>query len=401
MSQLEPFLPTDEGDAPHILVLGTAEWDSPIATNQHYVVRELARLGRVTYVESLGLRRPRLNRTDLRRMAGRLRRSTGRASPSVRPRPARATVISPVVIPWHRRPVRTVNRALLRRSTSSWTKGGNNRLLWSFTPVTYGLEDQADAAIYHCVDLLAQFPGVDGVAVRRGETTLAGKGVSAIGTSGPVSDHLNKIGFSGVHELTNVADTTIFTARSAPAAQRSSSVIFAGNLTPFKLDTALLTTLADRLRGRGELLLAGPVAAGGGSYEEQLDRLTSMGVRYLGLLSLPDLAEAAGSCAAGVIPYSINDYTAGVSPLKCFEYLSSGLAVIGTPIPEIEKIAAVNEHVWCAEGEEFVSRVLSCLHIDDQRIAERIQSAEHHGWDSRGTVLRNLARDLLEAGKSH
>jgi hypothetical protein len=43
-------------------------------------------------------------------------------------------------------------------------------------------------------------------------------------------------------------------------------VIFSGNLTTAKLDMPLLLSVAEMLRGRGELLLAGPLAAGGGSF---------------------------------------------------------------------------------------------------------------------------------------
>jgi hypothetical protein len=395
MSQAGPG-ETEAADIPHILVLGTAEWDAPIATNQHYVVRELARLGRVTYVESLGLRRPKWNRSDLGRMAGRLRRATATSSPSpARPRPARTAVVSPLVIPWHRRPSRPVNTALLRRSLGAWTRVRGRRLLWSFTPVTYGMEAHADAALYHCVDLLSEFPGIDRVAVRRGEDTLARKGVPAIGTSGAVSGHLRQVGFEAVTTLTNVAETAAFSGWSRPAAERTRSVLFAGNLTPHKLDTELLAGLAAALRGRGQLLLAGPVAAGGGSYEAELDRLAGLGARHLGLLPLEELAKVAGTCAAGIIPYAVNDYTTGVSPLKCFEYLSSGLAVIGTALPEVERLAGGNPHVLSASGDAFIAGALAGLTTDDDRIAQRIDSAGQHGWATRGDVLRDLARTLL------
>lgn len=391
-------LPHAEADeVPHILVLGTAEWDSPIATNQHYVVRELARLGQVTYVESLGLRRPKASRADLTRMVGRLRRATVKSAPPVRARPARTVVISPLVVPWHRKPLRPVNRALLRRSVSAWTRSRTRRLLWSFTPVTYGMENQADAVIYHCVDLLSEFPGVDRVAVRRGEDTLARKGIPAIGTSGAVSGHLRQVGFQAVTTLANVAETSTFSSRSLPAARRTRSVLFAGNLTPFKLDTGLLTTLAAALQGHGELLLAGPIAAGGGSYDAELSLLRGLGARYLGMLSLDELARVAGSCAVGIIPYAVNDYTAGVSPLKCFEYLSSGLAVVGTPLPEVQRLAAGNPHVVSAQGGTFVDSVIVGLAIDDDRISRRVESTEQHGWTTRGGVLRDLARALLSA----
>ena len=144
------------------MVLGTAEWDAPIATNQHYVTRELATVANVDFVESLGLRRPRLTRADLTRMAHRVRKSAGTATASGRRSlPDSVRIVSPIVVPIHRSPTRAVNRALLRRATAGWRGSSRPRVLWTFTPVTYGLETEADIVIYHCVDLLATFPGID------------------------------------------------------------------------------------------------------------------------------------------------------------------------------------------------------------------------------------------------
>ena len=55
-------------DVTHVLVLGTAEWDQAIATNQHYAVRELSEHHDVTYVESMGLRRIEFTWRDARRI---------------------------------------------------------------------------------------------------------------------------------------------------------------------------------------------------------------------------------------------------------------------------------------------------------------------------------------------
>src|SRR5262249_45568472 len=120
-----------ESSPPDVLVLGTAEWDAPIATNQHYVTRELARAADVMFVESLGLRRPTLRRDDLTRMASRVRRAfAGQPTLARRPRPERTRVISPLVVPLHRAPTRPINRALLRRATSAWLTSTSPRILW-------------------------------------------------------------------------------------------------------------------------------------------------------------------------------------------------------------------------------------------------------------------------------
>ncbi|MFU8852575.1 glycosyl transferase family 1 [Micromonospora sp. SL1-18] len=381
----------------NVLMLGTAEWDSPIATNQHYVARELAETTKVTFVESLGLRRPRLSRDDVVRMAGRIRKAVGdRKAPAHRPRPAGARIVSPLVLPLHRTPTRPLNRALLRRATGNWLRSSRPRVLWTFTPVTYGLEEAADVVIYHCVDLLATFPGVDGVAVARGERSLSGRTAVAVATSKAVQEHLVAAGFPRVELLPNVADVSVFTAASRPVAERRPVALFSGNLTVHKLDLRLLESTAAALRGRGELLLAGPLAAGGGSFDAELRRLEELGARHVGVLTPAQLAELAGTCAVGLIPYEINDYTRGVSPLKCFEYLSSGLAVLSTGLPAVTELALTNSHVVAAEADDFPARLLELLQpVTDTVVNDRMASAAEHGWTGRGAVLRELLETEL------
>jgi glycosyltransferase involved in cell wall biosynthesis len=381
-----------------VLILGTAEWDAPIATNQHYVARELAQSAVVDFVESLGLRTPKLNRADMVRMAGRVRRFVGRSHTVGvrRPRPEQVRVVSPLVVPLHRAPTRVVNRTLLRRATASWLGGGGPRVLWTFTPVTYGLETEADVVVYHCVDLLATFPGVDRRAVGRGERRLAQRATVAIATSGRVQQHLREVGFPRVTLLPNVADVGTFTSRSRPASQRRPAVLFAGNLSPHKLDADLLEAVARAVRGRAELLLAGPIAAGGGSFGPQVSRLEALGASYLGVLTLEQLADVAGGCTVGLIPYQLNDYTRGVSPLKCFEYLASGLGVVSTRLEEVERVAGVNPHIVAGDAKDLPDRVLAMLErIDDGVIHSRIESATVNGWAERGQVLRELLANEL------
>jgi glycosyltransferase involved in cell wall biosynthesis len=377
-----------------VLILGTAEWDAPIATNQHYVARELSRTADVTFVESLGLRRPTLRRDDVARMASRVRRAfAGQPAQAHRPRPERTRVVSPLVVPVHRAPTRPLNRALLRRATSAWLHGPGPRVLWTFTPVTYGLEAAADIVVYHCVDLLGTVPGVDSVAVERGERRLAGQTPLAVATSTAVADHLAALGFPRVIRLPNVADVAVFAAASRPASERRRAVLFSGNLTAHKLDVALLESIASA----HELVLAGPVAAG---FEAPPRRPEPPGARHVGTLPPDGLADLAGTCAVGLIPYALNDYTRGVSPLKCFEYLASGLAVLSTRLPAVEELARDNRHVLAADPADFATRLAELLDdVTDARIAERRASAATQGWSERGRVLRELLAGELANGR--
>ena len=57
------------------VVLATADWDHPLWTNKQHTAITLAEAGhRVLYVESLGIRPPRVGAADRLRIARRLRR---------------------------------------------------------------------------------------------------------------------------------------------------------------------------------------------------------------------------------------------------------------------------------------------------------------------------------------
>ena len=120
----------------------------------------------------------------------------------------------------------------------------------------------------------------------------------------------------------------------------------------------------------------------------------------LGVLTTEQLAAVAGTCAVGLIPYAINDYTRGVSPLKCYEYLASGLAVLSTRLPAVDELARVNPHVVTADSSDLPARLHDLLRpVDDGTITDRVAAATGHGWDERGRILRDLLANEVLNGR--
>ena len=378
---------------PEILVLGTADWNQPIATNQHYMTRELAKLASTTFVESLGLRRPEFSPRDIRRAVERLTQKEKGHTLEKRQIPANVRIASPVVVPIHHRPFLGINRRLLiKQEILEWARSESKKVFWTYSPVTYGLEEFADVAVYHCVDLLGEFPGIDREMVHRNERRLADAGVQAAASSHVVLKHLVQQGFRDPIYWPNVADAeTIIRNSSAHEAPRSPSAVFAGNFTSKKVDFQLLR---DLLMAGVKVDLAGPVAQGGGDAEELLQELVAMGAEYHGMLTLASLSELMAGSSVGLIPYELNSYTKGVSPLKVYEYLAAGLLVVSTPVPSVTHIP---RHVVVAGSREnFVQAVLSGLTPAERDIRnERAQLARRHSWSGRGDEARGLVADML------
>jgi teichuronic acid biosynthesis glycosyltransferase TuaH len=374
-----------------VLVLGTADWNQPIATNQHYVVREMAKEFRVLFTESMGLRAPEISIRDMRRIATRLlSASRVHRTPSGRPIPSGVEIRSPRILPRHTGLSARFNAPRMRSLVHDWIAGQEPRLLWTYSPVTYGLERHAQNVIYHCVDLLGQVEGIPSDLIHSNERRLSSAGARAIGTSPVVVEHLRRMGFRDVQLWPNVADTGLISAARPEHVTRSRGrAVFAGNLSANKVDFALLNALA---AAGVDLHLAGPISEGGGNAAQQVADLVAHGAVYHGILQPLELAELYWTAQVGLIPYAINEYTRGVSPLKTFEYLAAGLSVVSTPIPSVQPISHSVEVV--DNGPAYVNTVTSRLngHVSDASAADRLAIAERNSWFERGKVIRDLVR---------
>lgn len=376
----------------NVVVLSIADWGAPLWTNKQYLAREFAAEYDVLYVESFGLRRPELSTRDARRLLARLRPPNHRSG-HVRVQPPRLRVVSPRTIPFHSGPAAAANSLYMRWFWSKHlAEGSTPRVLWTFSPLTYGAEQYADAVVYHCVDLFEEQPGIDRGLVQGEERRLAEMGAIAIGSSPHVFEHLRSVGFEDVLLWPNVADVDPFIAASQPEARRERLVVFGGNLSPYKLDIALLELLVHQLPSDATLVMAGPWAEGGGGSIRRIRELSRLGVEFPGVLSIDELAHLFGRASVGIIPYLLNTYTEGVHPLKTAEYLAAGLPVVSTPLPSLD-----DDHgfVELGSGMHFVDTVLK--HLDppsDTAIERRQERSRSMSWGRRGATARTMVSEL-------
>lgn len=373
---------------PLVLVLGTADWNATIATNQHHVSSALAQRWPVLFTEGAGTRAVKLS--DVGRLARRLHPSPSVAGRAV---PAGVSVISPRLVPHHAASTFAVNSALLRRQVGRWLEHDGPRLLWSYTPFTYGLERVADRTVYHLVDLLHENPGVHRGRLLAAERTLAASADLALATSPAVETHLREQGFASTRCLPNVCDVDLFAAAARGRdVARETSVVFAGTLAPHKVDFPLLLELARALPGKGRLRLIGPVTD---PADALWRRLTAADVDVVGPLSAPALAAELAAATVGIVPYRVSPLTVGISPLKTFEYLAAGLPVVSTPLPAV---TPVDGAVYVREPADFVAQVVALLAADDPGRSARVGAvALGQDWTSRGHELRDLAGSLFAA----
>jgi glycosyltransferase involved in cell wall biosynthesis len=166
---------------------------------------------------------------------------------------------------------------------------------------------------------------------------------------------------------------------------------FAGNLTAEKVDFDLLEAVA-RARPEWSLVLVGPPAE---DARGQLDRLGALNnVHALGFRPYEELPAYVSGFSVGVIPYRATAYTRNCSPLKVYEYLAAGKAVVASGVPEL---SGMEPDVTLADRPEaFVAAIESALAASSpEAVARRRATAEQNTWEARTERLLDLVGGRL------
>lgn len=368
-----------------VVILSTADFAATVWTNKQHIALRLAKHCDVYYVESLGLREPQLKTADIRRIIQRLgirNRDAVVESVASKETAERLKILSPKILPWHKyRAIRAINRYLLSKQVVS--KLPKSFSLWSFSPVTYGLEELADIVTYHSVDLLHGINGIPREFYLASEREMTKKSHIVVASSKGVRDHLVGLGRDDVRLWENVADIELY--KRSQAAVRVPRAIFAGNLTPSKVDFSLLQAIANT---GIEVALAGPTNIDGSNSTDALEELLrNPNINYLGVLKPQELAIEIGKSVVGIIPYNLNEYTSGVFPMKVYEYLAAGLAVVSTELNSLtgKDIAGVT----VSAKVDFVANVERAMSVASSR-PPTVQNFEMNSWDFRINQILNV-----------
>ena len=389
-----------------IVCVGFADWDTDLQTNQHHLMKRLARENRVLFVESLGLRRPQIAGRDVKRIARRLVSGL---------RGARQVdglhVLSPLVIPLHANSLaRRINGwllpALVRRAARRL--GMNEPILWAYVPQADVLLSslRPEIVVYHCVDDMAAQQGIDGPSFRASERRFAAHADLVLASAPALAERLGTIARNVLY-VPNVADVELFSSalRDGPIDAGmthlpSPRIVFTGALVRTKLDMELLLVLAESRRD-WSFALVGPI--GPGDPRADMSVLAAQpNIHLLGPRAYEELPSVLRGADAGLIPYSINELTKSIFPMKVYEYLAAGLPVVATPLPAL---AGVDGVATAANAAGIAALIEGDLAKDTpERKAARTREAETHSWERRleeiGAAIAALETSRGQSGVS-
>ena len=372
------------------------DWFAENRTSSHHVAERLAQRTAVLYVDSPGLRAPKANARDLRKLCRKLL-ALARPPQRVGGRLWRITVPQ---IPFRRLPlVRRLNIALgkllVRRALKRL--GFARTVSWFAVPHPGFLANAFGeaAVVYYCIDDYAALPDVDARAVAEMDAHLTSRADQIFVASSPMLQAKRPIQPSTVLAPHGV-DVDLFRSASdpqlpiAPGARdlRRPVIGFYGLIEEW-IDLDLIAELAER-RPAWTFLMIGRLAADAGRSK------TLPNIIFAGPKPYPTLPNWVKAFDVAIIPYRLTRQVINSAPLKLREYLASGKPIVAVPAPEIERFAGL---VRIARGpQQFIAEIEDALLNDtDADRARRLAATAAMTWEGRvGEVIEVVERRLAQ-----
>jgi len=310
-------------------------------TSKHQVMKLLSQKNKVLWVNSIGMRKPSASSSDLKRIFAKLQ-SFVKGLEEIN---ENLFVFTPIVLPlpsssW----ARHLNAILLRASLWYYRRelGMKEFQLWTFVPTMVELAGKMGekALIYYCVDEWSKFSFMDSKAMRDMEIRLMQKSDIVFVTA----DHLyrdkvqfNKNTFLVEHGVDHDHfSQALIESPDIPADLQKINKPILGffGLIHEWIDFALIEHAA-KAKPEWSFVLIGKSSVDISRFQQYAN------VHFLGQKPYETLPTYCREFDVGLIPFVINELTLNVNPIKLREYLSAGLPVVSTALPEVEKYSDI------------------------------------------------------------
>lgn len=165
---------------------------------------------------------------------------------------------------------------------------------------------------------------------------------------------------------------------------------YVGNIRDW-IDFELIEKLLINFKN-AKIVLVGPVDKTAVKYIKKISKYENLiltGEKQLELI--PKYIE---EFKVGIIPFKLNKFTEGVMPIKFFEYLSAGIPMVTTNLPDFkfyEKIIGYSQN-----HSEFIKNCEEALNGSyEGKIIEYKKIALENTWEKRVEIIESFLKDNL------
>ncbi len=373
------------------IVCFAKDWNED-PTSCNHVLRELAKQNTVLWLNSISTRSPSLTSG---RDLGKIRRKLAAFFAGAKQEGERLWVYTPLVLPLHHKPwAVAVNRLWLRFTIKRLSRQLQMKeyQLWTFVPTSseYVGHLGEKLLVYYCTDNWSAFKSVDGARIGNMVSTLAQKADVVFATSHSLVEKLRPnnanahLAAHGVSYLQFAEALLEECTVPADMASLSGTVIGYYGLIEEWLDLKLIAFLAER-HPEWSIALIGAKRVDTTSLENYPN------VHFLGRKPHSELPAYCKGMAVGLIPHQVNDLTRHMNPIKLREYLSAGLPVVSTALPEV---AYYGDLCFVAETyEAFEAGILAALAQETPQTRRlRSERMKSETWENKVAELSRIVQ---------
>ncbi|GAD00767.1 glycosyltransferase [Agarivorans albus] len=387
----------------HDLIVFGEDWQRHPSSSQH-VITELAKNHRILWINSIGLRRPRLSLRDARRVIEKMKsmfgatkananahESTKKASAK---KPANIHVLSPIALPAPRtRFFRWLNRCLLKAQVNKQVKRLKlvNPDLWIALPTAVDMLGHLNErqVIYYCGDDFNALAGVDHQHVTECEKLLVEKADHVLVASDMLLRKFSKQPHLALKTriLPHGVDYNLFVRPSSPAPsilQGGPVAGFYGSIAAW-LDIPLIVKVAKALP-EWRFVFIGQVQTDISAFK-QVDN-----IEVYPAVAHSELPRYVQHWQVSWLPFKSCKQIASCDPLKLREYLAAGRPIVSTPFPALKPYAGMVTQV--EEPFQMVQALQDSLNtpsaLQHRRTSFQRMSVRSESWGERAKQVHQL-----------
>jgi glycosyltransferase involved in cell wall biosynthesis len=372
------------------------DWSEDPTSNNH-VMLSLARDNKVLWLNSIVMRRPTFTSDrDLGKIWHKLKsffRGAEHPAPNL-------WVVTPIVLPFpHSRLAIAINRRILRATIGHYRRklGLHEFQLWTFLPnaAEYVGSLGESLVVYYCIDEWSSFTYIDGQKTFTMERKLMQLADVCFMTARSLLESkkgVNPNTFLAPHGVDHAHFAkALAPLRDIPAevASLPHPIIGFFGLIQDWIDLDLIVRMA-RTHPDWSIVLIGKSAVDTSALK------SSPNIYLLGRRPYEALPGYCRAFDVGIIPFEVNELTRNINPIKLREYLSAGLPVVSTDLPEAK---FYGDHVYVARGhDEFISKVEQAIREDSiEARRRRSDLMRSETWEARVSAVCDAVISVRDA----
>ncbi len=376
----------------NILYFSADDWGCGLSTSQTHIARILARNNRILYVNSIGLRKPEIKKSDFSKMINKF----NKFSKGIKKVENNIWVFTPLVLPFYNKEWCTrINTQLLINLIRYQLKKlkMKNPIFWSFLPNTVRLIGKFNESrvIYYCVDEYSAFDGVPTQAIQQQEREFIQKSDLVFTTSRELYER-KKPGNPNTYYCPHGVDFAHFNKAlknnlmTPPDIQSiPHPIIGFYGLVESWIDVELIAQVA-RERTDWSFVFLGDIRIDISQYQSLPN------IHFLGRKRYEDLPAYNKVFDVAMMPFIKSELTRNVNPIKLREYLAAGTPVVASPLPELGSFRDV---IYLYENKsEFITMIeLALKNNGPIPVEERLKFIAKDSWEQR---LEDISKIIMQ-----